>query len=197
MKRYQIILADPPWNESGGGKIKRGADRHYPLMKTKEIMSLPVGNIADENCHLYLWATNNFLHDAFKVIEAWNFKFKTLITWVKSTLADDVEQTYKLQRVGLGQYYRGLTEHCLFATRGVIPYKVVNGKRQQGKTVVMAGRGKHSQKPEQLRKMIEQVSDREGFNKVELFARKVVDGWDVMGDAIDGIDIRERLSKFN
>ena len=36
-KKYQTILADPPWNEQGGGKIKRGADRHYPLMKTKDI----------------------------------------------------------------------------------------------------------------------------------------------------------------
>ena len=28
--------------ETGGGKIKRGADRHYQLMKTPEIIALPV-----------------------------------------------------------------------------------------------------------------------------------------------------------
>ena len=53
--------------EAGGGKIKRGADRHYPLMKTKDIINLPVADIADDNCHLYLWTTNNFLQDALKV----------------------------------------------------------------------------------------------------------------------------------
>ena len=42
-KKYQCIYADPPWNEQGGGKIKRGADRHYPLMKTEDIKNLPVG----------------------------------------------------------------------------------------------------------------------------------------------------------
>lgn len=82
-KKYKTIYADPPWKESGGGKIKRGADRHYPLMSTKEICELPVWKIADDNCHLYLWTTNNFLQDAFKVIEAWGFTYITCITWMK------------------------------------------------------------------------------------------------------------------
>ena len=87
--RYKTIYADPPWMEAGGGKIKRGADRHYPLMKTKDIINLPVADIADDNCHLYLWTTNNFLQDALKVMEAWGFKYKTKITWVKSIVEED------------------------------------------------------------------------------------------------------------
>lgn len=39
---YKTIYADPPWMERGGGKIKRGADKHYPLMSTKDIIALPV-----------------------------------------------------------------------------------------------------------------------------------------------------------
>lgn len=102
-RKYKTIYADPPWHESGGGKIKRGADRHYPLMKTTEIESLPVnGLIHPDGCHLYLWATNNHLQDAFKVINAWGFEYITTITWMKD-------------RPGLGQYFRGITEHCLFA----------------------------------------------------------------------------------
>ncbi len=124
-KKYKTIYADPPWQESGGGKIKRGADRHYPLMTTKEICELPVQQIADENCHLYLWTTNNFLQDAFKVMEAWGFEYITCITWMKD-------------RQGLGQYYRGLTEHCLFGRKGMVPYKTIDGKRQQGVTIVRA-----------------------------------------------------------
>ena len=53
-KKYKTILADPPWHEQGGGKIKRGADRHYELMKTKDIMALPVQDITEDNAHLYL-----------------------------------------------------------------------------------------------------------------------------------------------
>ena len=65
MKKYKTIYVDPLWMERGGGKIKRGADRYYKLMATKEIMQLPVAELADDNCHLYLWTTNNFMQDAF------------------------------------------------------------------------------------------------------------------------------------
>jgi N6-adenosine-specific RNA methylase IME4 len=64
--------------ESGGGAIRRGADRHYPLMKTGDIAILPVHRIADTNCHLYMWSTNNHLPDALKVMESWGFRYVTL-----------------------------------------------------------------------------------------------------------------------
>ena len=175
-KKYQIIYADPPWNETGGGKIKRGADKHYPLMKTRDIIALPVEEIAAQNAHLYLWTTNNFLPDALAVMKAWGFDYKTIITWVKD-------------RIGLGQYFRGQTEHCLFGVRGMLPYKIVNGKRQQGTTVFHAPRTKHSAKPIEMRRLIEKVSDRNDFNKIELFARipkeiiedPTLKGWDAWG----------------
>ena len=170
MKKYEIIYADPPWNESGGGKIKRGADRHYPLMKTKKIMELNVPSA--ENAHLYLWVTNNFLPDGLKVMESWGFNYKTTITWVKD-------------RIGLGQYYRGQTEHCLFGVKGKLPYKLIEGKRQQGTTVIHAPRREHSQKPEEMRCFIEKVSDRTGFNKLEMFARQSAEGWDAWGNEVE------------
>ena len=73
--KYKTIYADPPWYERGAGKIKRGADRHYPLMKTEEIKALPVRELIDPaGCHLYLWTTNNFLPDALEVVKAWGFE---------------------------------------------------------------------------------------------------------------------------
>ena len=59
--KFRTLYVDPPWKEVGGGKIKRGADRHYDLMKTEDIKNLPVQNIADDECWLYMWVTNNFL----------------------------------------------------------------------------------------------------------------------------------------
>lgn len=171
-KKYKTIYADPPWSEVGGGKIKRGADRHYQLMKTKDIMALPVQDIADDNCHLYLWTTNNFLPDALKVLEAWGFRYVTIITWGKD-------------RIGLGQYYRGMTEHCIFAVKGKLPYKVIDGKRQQGKTLILAPKQEHSRKPEEIRSMIEKVSYEP---RIELFARKHTEGWDVWGNEVNKYD---------
>ena len=140
--KYKTISADPPWPEHGGGKIKRGADRHYKLMTVKEIASLPVNQISEENAHLYLWVTNNYLKAGMQVMEAWGFTYKTKIDWVKADVNPD--GTFKLQNPGLGQYFRGADEVCLFGVKGFLPYKVSpEGKRQQGKTVLVAPRGKH------------------------------------------------------
>lgn len=119
-KKYQIIYSDPPWNEAGGGVIKRGADRHYPLMKTKDIMALPVPALCMDNAHLYLWVTNTFMRDGFKVMEAWGFEYKTMITWAKD-------------RFGLGQYFRGQNRiaSSAFAVICRIRLLRVNASREQ------------------------------------------------------------------
>lgn len=177
--KYKTILADPPWNESGGGKIKRGADRHYPLMKTQEIIDMKdmIGDISEDNSHLYLWVTNNFLKDGLKVMDEWSYRYVTNIAWVKGG------------NIGLGQYFRGCHELCLFGVKGMLPYKVIKEKRQQGVTVINAKKRKHSKKPEEMRRMIELVSY---APRIELFARERYEGWDAWGDQIED-SIQERL----
>lgn len=169
---YKTIYADPPWWEQGGGKIKRGADRHYPLMKTKDIMAMgeDIQTLGDENSHLYLWVTNNFLRDGFMVMDAWGYRYVTMISWVKD-------------RIGLGQYYRGMTEHCLFGVRGRVPYKIIDGKRQQGTTCIHEAKTKHSAKPKKMYEYIEKVSYEP---RLEIFARTPRVGWDSWGNEIDG-----------
>lgn len=169
-QKYSTIYIDPPWPERGGGKIKRGADRHYRLMSIKEIKALPVCALADsDGCHLYLWCTNNHLPIALECVKAWGFKYITTITWMKD-------------RIGLGQYFRGMTEHCLFATtKKRLPYKLKNGKRQQGVTGFCAPKTIHSQKPLEMRAMIERVSY---SPRIELFARERFDGWDCWGNEV-------------
>ena len=171
-KKYRCIYADPPWPERGAGKIKRGADRHYKLMSVAEIKSLPVASLADtEGCHIYLWVTNNHLPDGLKCLKAWGFEYVTTITWIKD-------------RMGLGQYFRGKTEHCLFGTtKKRLPYKISeSGKRCQGVTGFFEAKTIHSKKPEKMREMIETVSY---GPRIELFAREQRKGWDVWGDEVN------------
>lgn len=168
-KKYKTIYLDPPWAECGGGKIKRGADRHYELMKTEDIMALPIANLADpDGCHIYLWVTNNHLQAGLDCLKAWGFEYITMVTWVKD-------------RQGLGQYYRGLTEHCLFAsTKKRLPYKVdENGGRCQGVTGFFEPKTIHSRKPKTMRTMIETVSY---APRIELFARAEFPEWDRWGN---------------
>ena len=59
-KKYNIIYADPAWtyDKSGGIKSARGlAKKYYTTMAIEDIKNLPVSNIADHNCYLFLWAT--------------------------------------------------------------------------------------------------------------------------------------------
>lgn len=170
MTQYGTIYADPPWPERGGGKIKRGADRHYPLMTVAQIAALPVGDLALPDSHLYLWVTNNYLPAGLEVMAAWGWRYVTCITWAKD-------------KIGLGQYFRGMTEHCLFGVRGKVPYQVgPHGNRQQGATLINAPRTAHSAKPAAMRAMIQRVSP---GPYLELFARERVPGWSAWGNEVN------------
>lgn len=182
-KKYQTIYADPPWNEVGGGRIKRGADRHYPLMKTKDIKWLDVNKFADKNCHLYLWTTNNFLKDALEIMEHWGFRYITNIVWCKD-------------RFGLGYYFRGQHELLLFGTKGQLKPKHKDfsepnrwsGTKQlpttltTPTTVIHAKRTTHSTKPEDFYTLIETVSH---SPYLELFARRRRENWNIWGNEVE------------
>lgn len=167
-RSYKTLYIDPPWEEKGGGKIKRGADRHYRLMSLTDIKALPIRELADpDGCHLYLWVTNNFLRKGLELLDSWGFEYVTTITWQKD-------------RFGLGQYFRGITEHCLFAvTKKRLPYRTIDGKRAQGVTGFCEPRTIHSRKPAKMREMIEAVS---WGPRLELFAREAFPGWDCWGN---------------
>lgn len=182
-KRYGAGIADPPWAERGGGQIKRGADRHYGLMSTKDICDLPVREIFLDDSHLYLWVTNNFLPAGLQVMEAWGFRYVTNLAWGK--VADPVAHRDpwppRIQQ-GLGQYFRGSHELLLFGVRGQPPYRTTpEGKRAQHPSLVLEPRTEHSRKPEIFHHIVEKVS---AGPYVELFARRAAPGWDVWGNEV-------------
>jgi len=166
---FKTIVADPPWNECGGGKVKRGADRHYPLMKTRDIIPLMQTVLFKHQpdpsgCHLYLWVTNNFLRDGLEVMDALGFRYVTMRTWAKD-------------RFGLGYYYRGQTESCLFGVMGKLP------PMSRGQSTLVGGglvkRGRHSAKPKVFFDEVEKVSP---GPRLEVFARGPRENWSVWGN---------------
>jgi N6-adenosine-specific RNA methylase IME4 len=162
--KYRTIVADPPWYEKGGGAIKRGADRHYPLLWTPAIAAVmldaPVWEPAP-NAHLWLWTTNNYLPDALGIVDRLGFRYVTMLTWAKD-------------RIGLGRYLRGQTEHCLFATRGSLAAAV-----RTESTLLVAPRGRHGAKPEAFYDRVERISPPP---RLEMFARSPRPGWTVWGN---------------
>ncbi len=100
--RFRTLLADPPWDEDN---ISEAAGHDYALMSLDQIRAMPMAEWADENCHLYLWVTNNTILLAADLLAAWGFAHKTVHTWTKPNL-------------GFGRYFRNTTEHVIFAVRG-------------------------------------------------------------------------------
>lgn len=176
--KYSIIYADPPW-EYLWGKGKDGGnfspEKHYPTMSTKEICDMNVKGLREKNCVLALWTTSPCLPDAFKVMEAWGFKYKTvLFTWVKTNPKS------KTIVCGAGSYTRSACEYVLLGMRGHIKRISTNPISQ----ILMDARMGHSKKPSIVRDHL--VSLFGDLPRLEMFAREKTEGWDVFGNEVEG-----------
>jgi N6-adenosine-specific RNA methylase IME4 len=110
-------------------------------MAREESLALPVASWAEDDCHLYLWATNANLPLAVDCMRAWGFEHKSNITWVKPP------------PFGLGKCFRGSTEQCLFGIRGTVITRSTSLP-----THFEAPRGEHSEKPERFYEIVREAS---------------------------------------
>ncbi|RJO62360.1 MAG: methyltransferase [Dehalococcoidia bacterium] len=169
---YKTIYTDPPWPQQLAGAYKRhkGATAlPYPTMTVSEILALPVQELAAEACHLWLWTTNQFLHDGFHVMEHWGFKYLAPITWVKPS--------------GCGNYFISRTQTLLFGYKGKCRFPLGRYKPTNFHATCPK---RHSQKPDEAYALIESISP---APRLELFARQKREGWDVWGNEVKS-DIR-------
>lgn len=185
-KKYDIIYADPPWDY--GGKMQfdlsgrkdvnvawrnnifiSAANFKYPTLKTKDMMRIPIHEIAKDDCLLFMWVTNPHLEQGIELGKAWGFEYRTVaFVWDK-------------MNHNPGQYTLSYCELCLVFKRGRIP--TPRGARNI-KQLVRVPRGEHSEKPIEVLKAIEAMFPSQ--ERIELFARHKPKGWDVWG-----LDVRE------
>jgi len=185
---FATVVIDPPWRY--GDRLPgpgRGAEKHYPTLSQNELLwmtRLVDFNLAT-NAHVYIWTTNSFVPEAYELMEWFDAEHKTNITWVKvknGHVAYDREvEAYALDqsdvRMGMGHYWRGAAEHCLFGVRGRLPAKVHNLTN-----VVVSEQGKHSQKPRVFYDLVEQMSP---GPYLEIFARDQGRlGWTAWGNEV-------------
>jgi len=176
--RYATIVADPPWaykskmaangfgyRDKDGNRIMgtamKAAPMPYPTMSVDEIAALPVRELAEDDSHLYLWTTQAFLRDTYRVLDAWGFRQGALLVWSKPPM-------------GVVGTYVCSVEFCIFARRGSL-----EAKRRQIGTCYQWPRTKHSAKPEAFQDMVESVSP---GPYLELFARRQRLGWHTWGN---------------
>lgn len=189
-KKYSIIYADPPWDYGGKMQFDKSgkkdfnqnwensifissANFKYPTVKTKELKKIPISEIANDDCLLFMWVTNPHLEQGIELGKAWGFDYRTVaFVWDK-------------MNHNPGQYTLSYCELCLVFKRGRIP--TPRGARNI-KQLVRVPRGEHSEKPIEVLKSIELMFPTQ--DKIELFARHKPKGWDVWG-----LDVREEYQE--
>lgn len=165
-KRYGVIYADPEWRfevYSRDTGMDRAADNHYPTSGTDAICARPVGDIAADDCALFLWATVPMLPDALRVMAAWGFDYKSHCIWAKD-------------RIGTGYWFRNQHELLLVGTKGSVPAPAMG---TQIASLVDAPVSGHSEKPQAFYELIESYFP--SLPKIELNARSSRRGWDAWG----------------
>jgi len=169
---FRAIVVDPPWPyDDQGSRI--GARKHYDTMTLDALATLPVGDLAaPDGCHLYLWVTNSFMRQGYELLDAWGFREKTIITWVKQTKSGKVN-------FGFGHYFRNATEHVIFAVRENMPTL-----RADQANILFGIRSGHSKKPERIYRLVEMMSPPP---YLELFSRHQRTGWSVWGNEVEVI----------
>lgn len=164
-RKFPTIYADPPWpyeNETS----RAAAVNHYPVMSLDAIRNEPISQLAAKDSHLHLWTTNAFLRNAFDVITAWGFTFKSCFVWVKSD-------------IGMGNYLRVSHEFLLLGVRGNLTFR-----DRTLASWMLADRTFHSRKPGRVRSLIERVSP---GPYLELYGREELPDseWTVYGNQIE------------
>jgi N6-adenosine-specific RNA methylase IME4 len=163
--KFATIVIDPPWDWGDeGDQDQLGRSRpDYATMSKEQLLALPLPDLSDDDCHIYLWITNRSLPKGFELLEKWGFRYVTAITWAKP-------------HFGMGNYFRGQTEHVLFGVKGSQPLK-----RKDVGTLFQAARGKggHSSKPPEFYELVESCSP---GPYLEMFSRSEREDWKTWGE---------------
>ena len=189
MNKYNIILMDPPWffnkRNNKNTRFGSGVTDKYPTMSLEEISNLNIPSICEDNCALFMWCTTSTgdsnLAEKLSLFKHWGFKLVNEgFTWVK------LNPKSKTPFFGVGHYTKSNAEHCYLGIKGKM--KPISNNVS---SLIISPREEHSKKPDIVRdKIVELFGD---LPRIELFARQKFEGWDYLGNDIDGIDIREVL----
>jgi len=166
--KYRVIYADPPWKYHDRLAEDYGvAEFHYPTMTIEELCELPIKELAEENSVLFLWVTAPMLAECWTIIKAWGFEYKTHFVW------DKIKHNW-------GHYNSVRHELLFICTRGSC---LPDCPELFDSVQSIERKGEHSEKPEEFRHIIDVLYTH--GDRIELFARKKVDGWEYYSNECD------------
>ena len=163
-RKFPVIYADPPWRYEFSATSTRAIEQNYETMSLEDICALPVGDIACNDAMLFLWVPPAILEQAFPVIAAWGFSYRSGMVWDKD-------------KIGAGHWVRQQHEHLLICRRGEFPTPAPD---QRPRSVLRVKRREHSRKPDEAYELIERMFP--DLPKIELFARNARPSWACWGN---------------
>jgi len=194
MSKFDILLCDPPWSYTQDNTGTNHASKHYNLMSQEDLNNLPIKSILNKKAAVFMWATGPRLNFAIETMKAWGLHYRGVaFVWVKTRKSDNAI----INGQGVPPTFtKPTTEFVLLGTTQKagrpVPLKKFNTPQ-----VVLAPRGKHSEKPEIFRDLLEKTFElNASHKKIEMFARKKVDGWTVIGNGIEEIDIKDAIANL-
>ena len=159
---YEVIVIDPPWMygrdyDPDGSRVSNP----YPEMSQNDLKNLSIPSSPD--CILWLWTTHKFIWDARELLSHWGFEYKAMLVWDK-------------EKMGLGVNIRMQCEFFLVGFKGK-PYWQGSSSRD----IIREARTTHSTKPNSFYDLVNKLTI---GRKLDYFARKKREGWDVYGDEV-------------
>lgn len=176
-KKYDIVALDPPWHYRGqiqhNGVATTGcANAHYSTVPLKDMLTLPLETLLNPDSLVFMWATAPCLEDALALGNARGLKYATIaFVWNKV-------------RPNPGYYTMSQCEYVLVWKNGKIPQPrgARNVRQFFESECYTEKRGRHSEKPTEIYDRITEMFPEQ--SKLELFARKPRDGWEVWGNEV-------------
>lgn len=179
-KKYRVIYADSLWhynNKRTGKRISGRAVNHYPFMNLPELKDLPVGNLADDNCMLFIWVAFEKLEEGMELMESWGFTYYKILGFFNLV---KMNKRNRKSFLGIRYYTSSNCEVCMIGVKGK-PIKVSDSVS----SVVISHRSlrmEHIRKLDSVREDIVRLCG--NVPRIELFARQEVEGWDCWGNEV-------------
>jgi len=185
---FNVILLDPPWaynaRNNPDTRFGGGAGGHYGTMTIEQIAALPIGELASDNCAMFMWCTFPQIDKQMQLFKQWGFEYKTVaFTWIKTNPKNGKPF------FGVGYYAKSNAEVCLLGIKGRM--KPISNKVS---SVIISPKEKHSKKPDEARNRIVQLFG--DVPRIELFARQRCEGWTSLGNELSGKDIRTEMEEL-
>ena len=168
-KYYRTIVIDPPWPGPGEARSMKGGKASiipYSTMTGIQLSSLRLQDVATDDAQLWLWTCSRNFPDAGLLMNLWGFRYAGLFIWKKPP--------------NLGPWIRHDSE---FLMRGYLPGAEIKLPAPV-QTHEWPRPKRHSEKPAEAYRMIEEYSP---GPRLDIFARQARPGFDAWGNQAPGI----------